>query len=132
MLVGGAIQAVHAVRSAGWRARVVSALSAALYLGGGLLLLLNPLAGLVALTLVALAVMIADGAVRVVLGLRLSPDRGWAWLTLSGLLSIGLGVWLFLMFPAVSLTLLGLLLGVSFIFEGAAYIAFALALRRSA
>ncbi|MEL6767676.1 MAG: HdeD family acid-resistance protein [Pseudomonadota bacterium] len=132
MLVGGALQAVHAFRAVGWRARVVSALSAALYLGGGILLLLNPLAGLVALTLVALAVMMADGFVRIALGLQLRPDDGWLWLTLSGVLSVVLGIWLFSLFPAVSLMLLGILLGVNFVAEGAAYIAFALAIRRSA
>lgn len=131
-LISGVMQGVHAVRAEGWRARAISIASALLYVVGAGLLLLNPLAGLVALTLVMLSVIAADGVMRVVIGARMRPEKGWGWMIASGVVSVLLAIALFLMFPAVSLTLLGVLLGISFVIEGAAFTAAALAARRTA
>jgi uncharacterized membrane protein HdeD (DUF308 family) len=129
-LVCGALQAVGAVRKAGWRGRLWHGASAAIALVGGALLVFQPVAGTVALSLLIIAVLIADGGARVVLGLQVRPERGWGWLTASGALSavFGLGLALFAL-PVASLTLLGVFVGVSFAMEGAAFIYVAFAAR---
>lgn len=129
MLIGGVLQGVHVWRAGGWRARLWSGVLAAVYLAGGGLLFLNPLAGLVALTLVLLSVLLVDGIARIVFGLRLRPERGWGWMTASGAVSTGLAAVLFLLFPAISLTALGTLAGVALIFEGWSFLFLALAAR---
>ncbi len=130
MLVGGAIQLVQAVRCEGWRARALALLAGALYLVGGALLLINPLAGLVALTLVMLTVFIVDGGFRIAMALRMRPERGWGWVLTGGVLSALLGAGGVLLFPGISLTLLGIIAGVSLIFEGWSFVFVALAARR--
>lgn len=132
MLIGGVLQGVHAWRTEGWKARSLAIVSALLYLAGAVLLFLNPLAGLVALTLVAISVILADGVLRLLMGFRMRPAEGWGWLAVSGALSIVVGIFLFALFPAISLTLLGLLLGISFVMEGVAYVALAIMARRAA
>lgn len=129
-LVCGALQAVGAFRKQGWRGRAWHGVSAAIALIGGALLVFQPLAGTVALSLLIIAMLIADGAARVALGLRVRPERGWGWMTASGALSalIGLGFALFAL-PAASLTLLGVFVGVSLAVEGAAFIYVAFAAR---
>jgi uncharacterized membrane protein HdeD (DUF308 family) len=132
MLAAGGLQVVQVFRCEGWRARSWAGLSALLYLAGGVLLLLNPLAGLVALTLVIAAIFLVDGFTRLVMGVRMRPERGWGWITAGGALSAALGVAIMLLFPGISLTLLGILVGVSFILEGWSFAFLALAARRAA
>lgn len=123
LLIGGAMQVWDAVAAEGWRARAWHAVSGAIYVVGGLMLLFQPLLGVVALSLLVVSILIADGAVRVVMGVRMRPERGWGWMTASGALSVllGLGLVAFAL-PAVSVTLLGVAVGVSLICEGAAFI----------
>lgn len=130
LLVCGALQAISAFRHTGWRGRAWHALGAVVYIVGGVLLLFRPLAGTVALSLLIIAILIADGLARTVMGLRIRPERGWGWLAASGALTtlLGLGIALFAL-PAASLTLLGALVGVSLVFEGAAFIYVAFAAR---
>ncbi|MEM6422680.1 MAG: DUF308 domain-containing protein [Pseudomonadota bacterium] len=131
MLAGGMLQAAHAWQCEGWKGRLFYAACAALYLIGAFVLLVKPLAGLVALTLLAIAFIIANGVTRLIVAFQMRPAEGWDWLALAGGLSVGLGVLLYGLFPGVSLWLLGLLLGISFVTEGAAYIAVALAAKRA-
>lgn len=129
VLVAGLIQAFHAFRCHGWRARGLHALSAAVYIFGGLFLSLNPLSGTVALSLIVVAVLIVDGALRVMLGLRMRPTKGWGWLAGGGAVSAAFGLLIvFVALPQASLTLLGVLAGVSLIVEGVSFLVVALAL----
>ena len=123
ILVGGVVQAVHAFRCEGWRGRVWHAVSAIVYVVGGLLLLFQPVVGTIALSLLIVAILIVDGIARIMLGVKMRPERGWGWLAGSGALSAALGVaiWAFFL-PAASLTLLGAFFGASLIVEGACFL----------
>jgi len=132
LLLAGTLQAVHVFGATDWGARAWAGLSAAVYLAGGVLLLLNPLAGLVAITLVIAAVFLVDGLLRAVIGVRMQPERGWGWMLTGGALSALLGVAIILMFPAISASLLGILVGISFIFEGWGFIFLGLSARKAA
>lgn len=130
LLVGGAIQAVHAFKCVGWRARLWHGLSALIYLVGGLWLLFEPFAGLIALSLLIVAILIVDGLMRVMMGLRMRPERGWGWMAAAGAASAALGVLIVIFaLPAASLTLLGAVAGVSLILEGASFVYLAFAAR---
>lgn len=132
MLIGGIMEVVHAFRTEGWRARGWAILSGAVYLIGGGLLLLNPLVGLVALTLLIVAILTVDGAFRVALGVRMRPERGWGWMVAGGVTTLALAGLIFLLFPGISLTLLGILVAVSLIFEGWSFVFLGVAARRAA
>jgi uncharacterized membrane protein HdeD (DUF308 family) len=124
----GAVQAAGAFRKRGWRGRLWHALSAAVYLIGGVLLVVQPLAGTVALSLLIIAVMIVQGFARVMLGFRVRPEHGWGWIIASGAVSALAGlVLVFFALPVASLTLLGIFVGISLIIDGATflYVAFA-------
>ena len=129
-VVCGAVQAFGAFRKQGWRGRVWHGVSAAVFLVGGLLLAFQPLAGTVALSMLIIAILIVDGIARLAMGFRIRPERGWGWLTASGALSavVGLGLALFAL-PAAGLTVLGVFVGVTLLFDGAAFIYYAFAAR---
>lgn len=82
----------------------------------GLFLLRNPLLGAVTLTLLAGALFLTGGLVRVVSAFQSAQHK--VLLAVSGLVSVGLGVWVLVNPAAATLTLLGVLLGVQILVEG--------------
>lgn len=118
MLVAGVFKGAHAFRCGGWRCRGWSIASAALYVAGGILLLLNPLAGMISLTVLMIALIGADGILRIFMAFRMRPDRGWGWLLVGGLAGVSLAILMTVLLPWIGLTALGVLAGVALIFEG--------------
>ena len=129
--IAGIVQFLHGFRVSGWRAQAWSAVSGAIYLGGAGLILLDPLAGMVALTVLVAAIFLVDGAVRIAMGLRMRPERGWGWVTTGGVAAALFGGAVIAFMPAISLTLLGIIAGVSLTLEGWGCVFLALAARRA-
>ncbi|WP_283176756.1 DUF308 domain-containing protein [Gemmobacter sp. 24YEA27] len=98
----------------------------------GVWLLANPLAGLISLTIMAGALFFATGVLRLVWAFRLgtSAGQGFWVLILTGLLSVGLGLYVLFFLPAASAILLGTLLAIELLSVGAALIAMGIALRK--
>ena len=130
MLVGGGFKAAHAFRCGGWRCRGWSIASAVLYVIGGLLLLFNPLAGMVSLTLLMIVLIGADGVLRMAMAFRMRPDRGWGWLLAGGIAGLAIAIGMVVLLPWISLTALGIMAGLALIFEGWGFVYLALAARR--
>lgn len=128
LLVTGLVKAGHATRCGGWRGRRLSAASAAICTIGGLVLLVAPVA-MVSLTLLMVALVGADGALRTATALRIRPERGWRWLLAGGIVAVAVAL-LMLATPSAQVTLLGILAGIALIVEGWAFVAVALAARR--
>lgn len=118
--------AVRQMRNRWW-----NAFGGVLFILFALSLLLNPLAGLVSLTIFAASFFVASGAARIWLALRSRPAQGWGWMLLSGAVSIALAGVVFWNLPSAALTLLGLLLAIDLTMFGAALVAAALAQRRA-
>lgn len=87
----------------------------------GLFMLRNPVIGAVALTLVAGALFLTGGLVRVVTAFQ--SDKHKVILAVSGVVSIGLGIYVLLNPVTATLSLLGILLGVQILVEGLTLIA---------
>lgn len=129
LAVGGVFQIAHAFWQPTWRDRVLSIVIGLLYAGSGVLLLLNPLAGSLALTLTFAALFVVGGVLRFVLAYRLWGRAGWL-LVLSGLIAIATGVIIFLGWPWSGLVVPGLMLGIDMAFHGSWWLALGFALRR--
>jgi uncharacterized membrane protein HdeD (DUF308 family) len=123
LIVGGVLTLVHAFRVRRWQGFAVQVLLGLLYLGGGLIFLANPFAGLLALTVSLGAFFAADGIARVLLALQIRPQPGWGLFLASGLLSFVLGVLVFLGLPSGwSLAFLGIIVGINMILTGFAFL----------
>lgn len=129
VLVSGVFQIGHAFMAQGWRSRIWSIAIGALFVLGGILLLANPLATSLGLTLAIAALFIAAGAMRLVIAFRHWGDYGWL-LLISGLLGIAFGVVLILGFPWSGLIVPGILLGIDLIFQGVWWLVLGLFVRR--
>lgn len=84
----------------------------------GVLLLVNPIAGLRFLTLVLAAYLIVGGGFEMLHSIELSSAKGWFFVFLSGLLSIALGVMIWQQWPVSGKLALGLMVGASFLVSG--------------
>jgi uncharacterized membrane protein HdeD (DUF308 family) len=128
-VVSGAVQLYQCSRSRGWHGRGWHMLGGAIYLVGGLLLLLQPLAGVVALSLLLIAILVVQGVTRIAVAFRMRPGRGWGWVATSGGLSALVGMLALFILPLSSLTLLGVFAAVTIGIEGAALTYYAFAAR---
>ena len=102
------------------------------YVVAGVYLLLNPVAGMVSLTLGLAIYLFAEAFLEFILGFRLRPLPGSGWLLVDGAITLILAVLILRTWPADSVWVLGTLLGISMMFSGIARLMISLAARRLA
>ncbi|MDA4843721.1 HdeD family acid-resistance protein [Hoeflea poritis] len=97
----------------------------------GAVLVGNPIAGAVSLTIVVGVLLFFLGGAKIAYSMSMRPAAGWGWVALSGALSIILGVIIFSNFPWAAASVLGLFLGVELTFNGVALLLTGFALRKA-
>ncbi|MGI1661318.1 HdeD family acid-resistance protein [Palleronia sp. KMU-117] len=112
------ISLLAAARSPGFW---LSLISAALSVVVGVLLIRNPGLALGALVLLLIVYFMVEGTAKVALSLTVRPLPNWGLVLLSGILGVAIGLYL-LFNPAVSLWLIGFLVGFHLVAEGAALV----------
>ena len=129
LLIAGAAEVGVGMHARSWGRFFFWVLGGALYIFAGLFCILNPLAASVILTLLIGAGLIAAGVVRGYLGFQLpaGPQRSGIWL--GAAVTFALGLTIVMHWPVSSAYVLGTLLGVDLVFNGAGWAAFAFGLR---
>jgi len=136
-ILGGVLLAVglltvwHSLASPEWHGFSMELLKGAAEAAGGILIILNPMKGAAALTLVVAIVLMAQGLVQGGLALRIRPQGGWKMVLASAAVSIMVALALMLRFPFDLVEEPGAMVGVALVAGGAAYIVMALARRGS-
>jgi uncharacterized membrane protein HdeD (DUF308 family) len=131
-MIGGIVQAIYAFQHDRRRSSLIfHLLLGILSIVAGILLVVNPLAGVVSLTLIIGIYFFIDGVFRVFLAFQLKPDANWGWVLLNGILLIILGILIWSEWPFSATWVLGLLVGVGLLFSGISTIAFVLAARQA-
>ncbi len=93
-------------------------LVALLYIIAGLYLSMNPLLGVVSLTLVVAIFLVLEGVIEIVLYFRLRGLRHASWVMLDGIVTLILGILIWKQWPSSSSWVIGTLVGISLIFSG--------------
>ncbi|MFN4011943.1 MAG: HdeD family acid-resistance protein [Pannonibacter sp.] len=132
LVIGGAIQIYQSFKVQGWAGFLWSLITGIIALAGGIIIYTNPLAGTLALTLVVAAVFVAQGLSQIVFALRLRPHSGWIWVLIAGVVSLAAGGMIWAELPDSADWALGLMAGISILFNGWSYIAIGLAARATA
>ena len=101
-----------------------------LYVVAGVIMLMNPFEGLGALTVVLALVIGVGGVFRLFLGTALSGIPGVGLLIFSGIVSIALAILIFVKWPESSEVVLGVIVGIDFIFAGMSILSLAIEARR--
>jgi len=86
----------------------------------GILFLRNPGAGLLTLTLLLIVFFMVEGISKIIFSLTIRPFPNWGWVFASGVIGILLSFYLWANTPVTAIWLLGVLLGIGLISEGAA------------
>ena len=86
----------------------------------GVLLIRHRVEGLLAVTLLLIVYCMVEGILKVSFSLTIRPFPNWGWILASGLVSILVALYLWASLPVTALWLLGVLLGIQLICEGAA------------
>lgn len=92
-----------------------------LYIGIGVTLIVNPIASSVSITFLLGIFYLIVGFFRTVYSFYLRTPR-WGWIFLNGLISILLGILILSAWPASSLFIIGLFIGIDLLFCGLSYI----------
>ncbi|WP_318520430.1 HdeD family acid-resistance protein [Photobacterium leiognathi] len=124
-LVIGLVQVYHTFSIPDWKTKTWYVISALFYLIGGLFILGQPFIGLVTITVLMIATMIFNGVTRMLFGFNSRKHlAGWRWIVVSGLISTAIGIYFFSLMnnPEFSMSLLGIFVGVSLLFEGFSFV----------
>jgi uncharacterized membrane protein HdeD (DUF308 family) len=128
-LIAGAAEIGIGMHAQGWGRFFLWVLGGILYLFVGLVCIFNPIFASAALTLMLGAGLIAAGVVRAYLAFQLPSDHPRALVLLASAVTFLLGLIIVLHWPADSIWVLGTLLGVDLLFNGAGWVSFGLGLR---
>ena len=93
-----------------------------LSIAAGVFLLFNPLAGEITLTLMVGIIFVIQGAFEIFFAFETRPHGGWVGMLVSGIASVVMAILIAAGWPAVSVIVLGILLGVNLLTTGFGYI----------
>jgi uncharacterized membrane protein HdeD (DUF308 family) len=102
------------------------------YLGFGVYLIARPVAGVASLTLLLASLFLVEGIFNIVLYFRAPSILRSGWFLLDGIVTLLLGLMIYMQWPSSSAWAIGTLVGVSLIFSGVTRVMVALAVRKVA
>ena len=120
LIVSGVLQGIGLIGAKDVPHFWLQLVSAVLALLIGILLLRNPRAGLLIMTVLLIVYFFVEGISKVIFAMNIRPFVGWLWVLLSGIVGLLLGAYLWANMPVASEWVLGVLLGIQLIVEGAA------------
>lgn len=119
LVIAGVVQAITLVATRKVPHFWLQLISAVLSIVTGVLFIRNPGAGVATLALLLVIFFMVEGIAKVLFALTVRPLRNWGWVLFSGLIGIGLAVFLILN-PLLSLVALGIFIGLQLLGEGLA------------
>ncbi len=118
LIIGGVATLLKGFGGSTQGSRLTEILMGVLYLACGILLLMQPAEGILALTLILAAYFLVDGLLRVFLAFRPENEGHRFWPAIGGLCSLVLGGIIIAEYPFAATWVLGLLVGINLFFAG--------------
>jgi len=131
IVVAGIVHAVLAFRAHGAGSMIWKLLVGVAYLCFGGYLLLHPVLGAASLTLVLASLFVVEGILDIVLFAKMRPMQGSGWVLVDGIITLLLGLLIYMQWPSSSAWAIGTLVGISMIFSGVARVMLSLAVRKA-
>ncbi len=129
LIIGGVMEIAYGVWRKTWSGFFIDLLVGVLYAVVGFMVIANPAATAVALTLLIAMFLIVVGIFRIVAALS-ARYPNWGWLALHGVVSLALGILIWQGWPETGLWVIGLFIGIELIFNGAALMMLGIAAKR--
>jgi uncharacterized membrane protein HdeD (DUF308 family) len=129
LIASGALESIHAFGCQKWSGFFIDLLTGLLYVVVGFMVVANPGATAVTLTLLIAMFLIFSGLFRALVALT-RRYQNWGWLLLHGLVNLLLGVSIWRQWPVSGLWVIGLFVGIDLVFNGWSLVMLGLAARR--
>ncbi len=101
------------------------------YVAFGIYLILHPALGVVSLTLLLASLFLIEGVLDIVLFFQMRSVGGSSWVLVDGIVTLVLGLMIYMQWPASSVWAIGTLVGVSMIISGVSRVMLSLAVRKT-
>ena len=131
-IFNGGAQVAYGFRAESGGRLVLEVLLGLLYMVAGVFILMHPLGGLLALTLIIASFFLLYGVLALVLAFQVRPHPGWGWILFDAIVTIFLGALIWAHWPINSEWLVGTLVGISFIVSGVSRLMLSSAVRKIA
>jgi uncharacterized membrane protein HdeD (DUF308 family) len=118
LIIGGVLEAVYAFWQERWGAFFIDLTVGILYAVVGFMMIANPGAAAITLTLLVAMFLILAGLFRLIAALAARPPH-WGWLLLHGVISLLLGIAIWRQWPISGLWVIGLFVGIELLLNGA-------------
>jgi uncharacterized membrane protein HdeD (DUF308 family) len=129
MVFAGVAGAVHAFSfGRGWGGFFLDLITGVLYTVAGFMVLANPAASAVALTLLIALVLIFEGLFRAIAAVSIRYPH-WGWVFFSGVVTTVLGFLIWRQWPSSGLWVIGLYVGINMILNGWSLVMLSLAVK---
>jgi uncharacterized membrane protein HdeD (DUF308 family) len=128
LVVSGVVETIQSFRVRRWSGIFLHLIGGVLGVLVGLLIVTHPLAGALATTLLFASFFTVIGLFRLVAAIRLKFPN-WHWAAVDGVITLVLGLLLWMDWPVSGLWFIGFAVGVSLLLRGWSYIMFAIAVR---
>lgn len=129
MIVGGVVEVVHAFGIKHWGGFFIDLLTGILYVVVGFMIVANPGATAVTLTLLIAMFLIFGGIFRIVTAI-IVRFQNWIWLILHGIVNLLLGILIWRQWPFSGLWVIGFFIGIDMIFNGWSLVMLGLAAKK--
>lgn len=129
LIIGGVMEIGYGIWRKTWSGFFIDLLTGVLYAVVGFMIVANPQASAITLTLLIAMFLIAGGIFRIVAAIS-ARYPNWGWMVFHGAVSLLLGIAIWQQWPTSGLWIIGLFIGIELMFNGFALTMLGLAARK--
>lgn len=118
LIIAGVVQGIYSFQIKGFGYSALLAVLAVVYVVAGFFTFRYPISATREITLIIGFMLLISGVIQFVQGLSNQSFPRWGWVVFSGIISFILGLMIYFNWPADSVYMLGLFLGIDLIFQG--------------
>ena len=131
IVLAGVVHLMLAFRAHGAGSMIWKLLVGLAYLFFGAYLIMHPVLGVASLTLVLASLFLIEGILDIILFFKMRAVGGSSWVLVDGIITVLLGLMIYMQWPSSSGWAIGILVGVSMIISGVTRVMLSLAARKA-
>jgi uncharacterized membrane protein HdeD (DUF308 family) len=130
IVLAGVVHVMLAFRAHGAGNMVWKLLVGLAYVFFGAYLIMHPLLGVATLTLVLASLFLIEGVLNIILYFKMRSAGGASWVLVDGIITLFLGLMIYMQWPWSAAWAIGVLVGVSMIISGVTRVMLSLSVRK--
>ncbi len=131
IVLAGVVHLMLAFRAHGAGSMIWKLMVGLAYLFFGGYLIMHPVAGVASLTLILASLFLIEGILDIILFFRMRSLEGSSWVLVDGIITLLLGLLIYMQWPSSAAWAIGTLVGVSMIISGVTRVMLSLTVRKA-